>query len=266
MPSNPPCSGLLTLKSSVCSALLAVTLSSAQVSTANEPPLRFSVSESWSMPLIDIEGHQPTTGILFDIMNSLARQVGRTPEYHVLPRLRVKTAMEQGEVDVRCYTSPAWLSSLSGDYFWSLPILVQRDVLLASPETAGPYPDQFDNEVVGTVLGYTYPELQHLFNNHNLLREDARNEEQVLRKLVAGRYNYAVGNQLAMDWVNRDLPARRRLKVVSVISEQPAACMVRNDPALPAQKILRTLLRMKMSGEIQQIVDRYTASPADEAR
>ncbi|WP_459748094.1 substrate-binding periplasmic protein [Pseudomonas sp. 3A(2025)] len=231
---------------------------------ASEPPLRFSVTESWSMPLIRIEGHQPTTGILFDIMQSLARQVGRTAEFHVLPRLRIQTAMEQGDIDVRCYTSPAWLSSLSGDYFWSLPILIQRDLLLASPETVGPYPEQFDNEVVGTVLGYTYPELKHLFNNHNLLREDARNEEQVLRKLVAARYNYAVGSQLALDWVNRDLSTKRRLKVVSVISEQPAACMVRNDSALPAQKILRTLLRMKMSGEIQQIVDRYTAMPAND--
>ncbi|KQQ54475.1 amino acid ABC transporter substrate-binding protein [Pseudomonas sp. Leaf127] len=257
---NPLHTGVIALKSLLLSLLLA----GLPVRAANEPPLRFSVSESWSMPLIHIEGHQPTTGILFDIMHSLARQVGRTPEFHVLPRLRVQTALALGEIDIRCYTSPAWLSSLSGDYFWSLPILTQRDMLLASPETAGPYPEQFDNEVVGTVLGYTYPELQHLFDNHNLLREDARNEEQVLRKLVAGRYNYAVGSQLAMDWINRELPARRRLKIVSLISEQPAGCMIRNDPALPAQKILRTLLRMKMSGELQQIVDRYTALPGNE--
>ncbi|MCI8209973.1 amino acid ABC transporter substrate-binding protein [Pseudomonas sp. S25] len=227
---------------------------------AAEPPLRFSVAESWSMPLVQLEDYQPTAGILFDIMQSLASQVGREAEYHVLPRLRVQAALERGEVDIRCYAAQAWVPHLSGDYFWSLPILYQRDLLIASAETAaGPYPGQFDNETIGTVLGYNYPDLQYLFDNHQLVREDARNQEQTLRKLAAGRYNYAVSSQLVLDWLNRDLPASKQLKAISLISEQPAGCIVRNDPDLPTQKILRTLVRMRVSGEIQRIIDRYTA-------
>lgn len=231
-----------------------------QPSGAIEPPLRFSVAESWSMPLIQLDDYQPTSGILFDIMQSLSRQVGMRAEFHVLPRLRVQAALERGEVDIRCYAAQAWVPNLSGDYFWSLPILYQRDLLIASPQTAaGPYPEQFSNETVGTVLGYNYPDLQHLFDNHQLVREDARSQEQTLRKLAAGRYNYAVSSQLALDWVNRDLPAIQRLKVISLVSEQPAGCILRNDPSLPTQRILRTLVRMRVSGEIQQIIDRYTA-------
>jgi ABC-type amino acid transport substrate-binding protein len=240
----------------VLSALLMLT----QPSGAAERPLRFSVAESWSMPLIQLEDYQPTSGILFDIMQSLSRQVGRQPEYHVLPRLRVQAALERGEVDIRCYAAQAWVPHLSGDYFWSLPILYQRDLLIASAETAaGPYPSQFDNETIGTVLGYNYPDLQYLFDNHQLVREDARNQEQTLRKLVAGRYNYAVSSQLVLDWLNRDLPANQQLKAISLIGEQPAGCIIRNDPGLPTQRILRTLVRMRVSGEIQQIIDRYTA-------
>ncbi|GFM88995.1 amino acid ABC transporter substrate-binding protein [Pseudomonas cichorii] len=232
-------------------------------SVAAEAPLRFSVAESWSMPLIRIENHQPTSGILFDIMQSLARQVGRSAEYHVLPRLRVQPALDRGEVDIRCYTAQAWVPNLSGDYLWSLPILYQRDLLIASAETAaGPYPDQFDHETIGTVLGYNYPTMEHLFDNHKLVREDARSQEHALRKLIAGRYNYAIASQLIMDWINRDLPDHKRLKAVSLISEQPAGCIVRNDPDIPVQKILRTLVRMQVSGEIQQIIDRYTAPRA----
>lgn len=240
--------------------LLSALLVLSQPIVAAEPPLRFSVAESWSMPLIQLEDYQPTSGILFDIMQSLSRQVGREPEYHVLPRLRVQAALERGEVDIRCYAAQAWVPHLSGDYFWSLPILYQRDLLIASAETAaGPYPGQFDNETIGTVLGYNYPDLQYLFDNHQLIREDARNQEQTLRKLVAGRYNYAVSSQLVLDWLNRELPARQRLKAISLIGEQPAGCIIRNDPGLPTQKILRTLVRMRVSGEIQQIIDRYTA-------
>jgi len=243
-----------------CQIVMTVLLLFSQVSAAAEPPLRFSVADSWSMPLILLDEGEPTAGILFDIMQSLTRQLGLRAEYHVLPRLRVQAALERGEVDIRCYAAQAWVPNLSGDYFWSLPILYQRDLLIASAETAaGPYPSQFENETVGTVLGYNYPELQHLFNNHQLVREDARSQEQTLRKLVAGRYNYAVSSELALDWVNRDLPAVQRMKVISLVSEQPAGCIIRNDPGLPTQKILRTLVRMRVSGEIQQIIDRYTA-------
>lgn len=241
--------------------LLSLLLLASQASTADQPALRFSVSESWSMPLAEIDEHQLTAGILFDIMNQVARQVGRPAEFHVMPRLRIQSALENAEVDVRCYISEAWITPLKGDFRWSQPILIQRDLLLASPLTVGPYPDQFDNEVVGTVLGYNYPALQHLFDRHNLVREDARNQEHVLRKLAAGRYNYAVSNELEMIWINRELPAAHRFKVVSVINEQPVACVVRNDPALPVRQILDSLQKMAESGEIQQIVKRYTSLP-----
>lgn len=244
--------------------LLAALLLFARSATADEATLKFSVADSWSMPLIELQDYQPVNGILFDIMQSLARQVGRTAEYHVLPRLRVQAALERGDVDIRCYAAQAWVPNLSGDYLWSLPILYQRDLLIASAETAaGPYPRQFDNETIGTVLGYNYPELQTLFNSHQLVREDARSQEQALRKLAARRYHYAVSSQLVLDWFNRELPGNSQLTAISLISEQPAGCIVRNDPTLPTQQILRTLVRMRVSGEIQQIVDRYTAPRID---
>lgn len=240
----------------VLSALLLLS----QYSAADEPALRFSVAESWSMPLIQIENHQPTSGILFEIMQSLARQVGRTAEFHVLPRLRVQPALERGEVDIRCYTAQSWVPRLSEDYLWSLPILYQRDLLVASPAAASsPLPSTFDHETIGTVLGYNYLPMQHMFESNQWVREDARSQEHALRKLLAGRYNYAITSQLILDWINRDLPDNKRLKVVSIISEQPAGCIVRNDPDIPAQEILRTLVRMEASGEIQKIVERYTA-------
>jgi polar amino acid transport system substrate-binding protein len=242
--------------------LLCVLLLLSRTATAAGPTLRFSVAESWSMPLMLIENHQPVSGILYEIMQSLARQVGLEAEYHVLPRLRVQTALARGEVDIRCYAAQAWVPNISGDYLWSLPILIQRDLLIASAQTAaGAYPDQFDNETIGTVLGYNYPALTRLFDNHQLVREDARSEETSLRKLIAGRYNYAVGSERVLSWINRGLPGSRRLKPIAVISEQAAGCILRNDPALPVQRILRTLVRMRVSGEIDRIIERYSASP-----
>ena len=52
-----------------------------------------------------------------------------------------------------------------------------------------------------------------------------------------------------------------QLHGVAVLQEQHVGCYVRNDPNVPVQRILRTLLRMKMSGEIDEIIRLYTGKP-----
>ncbi len=100
-------------------------------SFAAPAPLRFSVSDSWAMPMVQLDNGKPTQGILFDLMSSLAIQVGRPAQFHVLARARISAAMEHGDIDVRCYVAQAWVDNLSGDYVWSVPLMVQRNVLVS---------------------------------------------------------------------------------------------------------------------------------------
>ena len=238
-------------------ALLGISLSV----NAAELPLRFVVADSWAMPMVQIDHGRPTQGILHDIMLSLATQVGVPAEFHVLPRARVQNAMEHGEVDVRCYAAQSWLPNQSGDYIWSLPLLFQRDLLISrDDQPLHVDPARLPRQSIGTVLGYTYPTLQPLFDADHLQRDDARNQEQVLEKLLAGRYRYAVSNQWTLDWFNQRLLPTQQLQGVAVLQEQHVGCYVRNDPQVPVQRILRTLLRMKMSGEIDDIIRLYTGS------
>lgn len=226
-----------------------------------EVPLRFVVPDSWAMPMIQLERGRPTQGILHDVMVSLATQVGVPAEFHVLPRARVQNAMEHGEVDVRCYAAQSWQPNQSGDYIWSIPLWTQPDVLISRPDPLIlVVPAQLPRQSIGTVHGYSYPTLQPLFDTDRLLREDARNQEQVLEKLQAGRYRYAVSNQWTLDWFNQRLLPDRQLQGVAVLQVQSVGCYVRNDPTVPVQRILRTLLRMKMSGEIDDIIRLYVGA------
>jgi polar amino acid transport system substrate-binding protein len=239
-------------------AMGAILLISLNVMAA--PPLRFAVADSWAMPLIQFERGRPTQGILYDMMLSLATQVGVPAQFNVLPRARVQSAMEHGEVDVRCYAAQSWLPNQSGDYIWSIPLLSQRDLLVSHPDQPHVDPARLPRQSIGTVLGYTYPTLQPLFDAEQLQREDARNQEQVLEKLLAGRYRYAVSNQWTLDWFNQRLLPGQQLQGVAVLQEQEIGCYVRNDPGVPVQRILRTLLRMKMSGEIDEMIRLYTGA------
>lgn len=227
---------------------------------AGEPVLRFSVAESWSMPLIRIENEQPVEGILFDLMQAIARNTGARPEYHVMARLRLQQAMEEGDIDVRCYVTTQWLNDHAGTFLWSVPVISQRDLLVGAPGSEGPSPpDQLPAQAIGTVLGFSYPSLEPLFATGHLEREDSRSQLLVLHKLHAGRYQHAVSNQLSLDWFNRPLPDAQRLRTVQVLDEQQLGCMVRSDSSVPAQGVLRALVRMKQSGEVERIIQRYTA-------
>lgn len=235
-------------------ALLLMSLSAA----AAEPPLRFVVPDSWAMPMVQLERGRPIQGILHDVMISLATQVGAPAEFHVLPRARVQNAMERGEVDIRCYAAQSWLPNQSGDYIWSILLWTQPDLLISKQAPPDPVvPADLPRQSIGTVHGYSYPSLQPLFDADQLQREDARNQEQVLEKLLAGRYQYAVSNQWTLEWFNQRLQPNQQLQGVAVLQVQKVGCYVRNDPKVPVQRILRTLLRMKMSGEIDDIIRLY---------
>ena len=239
-------------------SLLALLLLWPMHSLAEQPVLRFSVAESWSMPLVRIEGDQPVEGLVYDLIQALAREVGVRPQYHVMARLRLQEAMNNGDIDVRCYVSAQWFNDRPGDFVWSIPLIHQRDVLVGRVGDSTPMPpEQLPPQAIGTVLGYTYSTLQPLLDQGQLRREDSRSQLLVLQKLHAGRYRHAVSNQLSLQWFNQGLPAEQQLQGLAVLEEQDLGCMVRNDPAIPTQGVLRALVRLKQSGEVERIMQRY---------
>lgn len=237
--------------------LLALLLLYPAAALAEERPIRFSVTESWAMPMMRYDDNgQAAGGIIFDLQKRLAQKVGRRAEMLVLPRLRVQQMLVRGEIDVRCYVSPDWLTESHHQYIWSVPFMVQRDLLVGRPGEAA-RPGQRSGERVGTVLGFSYPQLEAMFASGQLRRDDARTQELALEKLEAGRYSFAVSNQLTLDWFNRHQPAGRRLQPISEVSADPVACMVRNEPDVPTMALLRAMVRMKQDGEFDAILERY---------
>lgn len=237
--------------------LLAFTLLFSSVfAVADERPLRFSVVDSWAMPLAQIEDGKLTGGILFELFSETARQVHRTPAFHILPRARVEQALLSHAVDVRCYVSPTWTEHEFLDYRWSEPLMIQRDLLVSRAGLKGDL-QSISGQAIGTVLGYHYPRLQPLLDEGRLTRDEARNQELVLKKLQIGRYHYAISSEIALNWFNRALPQSERLTSASTIEETPLSCMVLNSPDAPADEILAALAAMKTSGTIERILSHY---------
>jgi polar amino acid transport system substrate-binding protein len=233
-----------------------VLLALGQVVHAEERALRFSINDSWAMPMVRIEQGKAVAGILVDLQQRLAAKVGRKAELLVMPRLRVQQALDAGEIDVRCYVSPNWLNNDHDNYVWSLPFMSQRDVLVGT-YAQNLQPEQLHDEHLGTVLGFSYPRLEPLFASGQLQREDARTQDLVLRKLSAGRYQYAISNELSLHWFNRQQPPEHKLHTLSEVASDPIACIVRNAPDVPTMALLRAMVQMKQAGEFDALLARY---------
>ncbi|KAF1066340.1 MAG: hypothetical protein GAK45_01957 [Pseudomonas citronellolis] len=208
------------------------------------------------MPLVQIEGGQLTGGILFELFTATARQVGAQAVFHIISRARIEQAMLSESIDVRCYIAPNWLDHDVSRYRWSPMLMTQRDLLVSRQPTAVQLSD-LPRQSIGTVLGYHYPGLQALIRNGQLQRDDARNQELVLKKLIIGRYDYAVSSEAALDWYRRLHPEAPRLYPASLIEETPLGCLVLQSPEIPTQAILDALANLKASGEVERILAHY---------
>ncbi len=228
------------------------------LAATEERPVRFSVSDSWAMPVVDIEDDKAVDGILPDLYHRLATLVGRDAELVVLPRRRIAQALERGQVDAHCYTNPQWLESTLPGFTWSAPLMTQDNLLIARHGTP-PLPalGELQGERIATVLGFIYPVLTPYFERGQLLRTDIRTQEQVLQMVAAGRLDYGVSSALALGWYNRGLPAEQQLQAVSTISSTLVACVVSEAPQVPTQALLRAIVRVKRDGTFESILKRY---------
>lgn len=235
-----------------------IVLAVSAIATAEERPLRFSVTESWAMPMMRIENGQATGGILYDLQHRLAQKVGRRAELQVMPRMRVQQIMVRGEIDVRCYVNPAFLQESHYQYIWSVPFMSQRDVLVTRSQPSKDLrPEQLQGHAIGTVLGFTYPRLEPLFARGELRRDDARTQDLVLDKLRAHRYDFAVSNDKSLEWYNRHQSPEQRVYESAQLGNDLMSCIVRDEPDVPTMQLLRAMVRMKEDGEFDEILARY---------
>ncbi|GLX14042.1 hypothetical protein Pstr01_22810 [Pseudomonas straminea] len=223
---------------------------------ATDAPLRFSIIESGVMPMVMIRDGKAVDGILRDLAVQLASKVNREAELLVLPRLRVHRALQDQQIDVRCYVNPNWLNETYPGYAWSVSFMTQRDLLVSRSNQAVD-PTRLPGQTIGTVLGFNYPTLNALFERGRLHRDDARTQGLVLRKLAAGRYDYAISNELALLWFNRGRDEAEQLHEVHELTRDEVACLVRDAPDVPTQALLDAMRQMQENGEFTAILQRY---------
>ena len=238
---------------------VAAALSLCGVGSAGAESMVALVSETWAPPLMVRDGGK-FSGFMPDFFNIIADEAGLTPQYESYARLRLDEAILTTG-DVRCHITPSWVEPRArGQVTWSDPVYSIADMLIVSTEQeAAAYPGmEALTGVVATVRGYKYPQLDAAFASGRLKREDVNSEEQIIRKVAAGRNGMGVVNVMAAAYAAASNPGLRgKFRLADVVEETPIHCAVRKDSPR-AQAISAAIVRAKANGRIDALVRRYT--------
>jgi polar amino acid transport system substrate-binding protein len=221
--------------------------------------LRFALGQSWGPPFVERVGSRVDGGLLPELMTAIAAELGRKPEFLLLPPARVDIAMEDGSADLHCLLSPSWWPEIRDPARWSLPLMRLRDVLVSTPN--GPptlRAVERQRWVVSTVRGYTYPTLDAAFSQGRLRRDDALDQSAVLAKLARGRTPLGIVNEVVLaDWQQRH--PNSGLRVVQVVDEVQAHCLLGGRTQLPPAQIHQAIRRLVASGRLHKLLQAYGA-------
>ena len=221
---------------------------------ASAAELRLAVDTSTEMPWAQIEGDTLKRGIHQDLGKAIAARLARTAVFMVLPRQRLRLALERGEVDLACVLTPEWLP---GDFDWGIRFIDDADVVLSLASARAPRRMQdLAGMGLGTVNGFRYPELEAQLGTR-FVRDDAPNATNNLRKLEYGRIEHAVTNERFLNYQQKQGLLKAPLHPPLLISRQRTGCAVSRLGRVKAAEVSAAIEQLQRSGTVAKILAQY---------
>ncbi|HEX5755167.1 MAG TPA: transporter substrate-binding domain-containing protein [Arenimonas sp.] len=223
-------------------------------------PLRVAVSQANGEPFVlyDSDGRF-RGGIAKDIIDQFARALAIKPQYLDLPRARVVPELLRGGIDAACFLAPAWVER-PGRLQWSPSLFHIRQVIV-SPASASPVrrADDLFGKRVGTLLNYTYPELQPFFADGRIQRADAPSEASNLAKLQRGRIEALLAIDLTILHQQTHGQLQQSLRIDALWGDaNPVHCAFSQAFVTRLPGWRKPLEEMVANGQVQTWIDRYT--------
>ena len=105
------------------------------------------------------------------------------------------------------------------------------------------------------MIGYRYPEIKSALG-HGFIREDAPSMESKMRKLIAGRMEYAILEKMVMDYhLRKDKSTQLRVDLLYISFE--AQCAFSLSSKIPFADVTRVIKQINEDGSANEIFSRY---------
>ena len=146
-------------------------------------------------------------GLAVDIVRAAYAAAGVTVEFRTMPYARCMQAVKQG-VEIGCFDTLKDASTRDTYLFHEQPLFKATIGIYAPAAFSGRMtPKQLVGHSVGLTNGYTYGDAVE--KNDAIRKDMASNDLLTLRKLIAGRVEFALVYTRVADWLQQQSPELR---------------------------------------------------------
>lgn len=210
-------------------------------------------------PFVLIKDGVLAEGIIKDIGDELAHGMGLKPTYIQIPRKRLPTMIESGEVHMRIIFNPDWLTD-SHRFHWSDVMFEDKSILVVRRQDAATFDEmnQFLGKRIGAIFGQVYPSFQEFFIADMMTRDDSINLESNLRRLEKNRIDAVLTTEMAFKYTLRSFINSDAFQDSQTLSEphQHFIMYSKNTPWKPSV-FKNAFDKMRQSNRFHKIVDKY---------
>jgi polar amino acid transport system substrate-binding protein len=212
------------------------------------------VPTATEMPMARFERYRLVDGMHRDLGLALANAIGRKPRFMAIPRKRIVETLQSGQADVLCNFVPEWLN---GQFAWTQPFLPMHEVLITDRAAERPRAlADVSGQPIGTVLGYTYPELEGPLGK-GFVREDSPSTEANMRKLAAGRLRHIVTLKSFVDYRLKLGEPAMTLHPPLAVRSFMGRCAVSPKGQVPVAEVERAVSQIVRDGTVAAILARF---------
>ncbi len=147
----------------------------------------------FSAPYTQYDADKLTGGWVYETSVALSQFLDQKVVPVSVPRKRYEMMLESGEIDLYCFTNPAWAIN-SQNIIWSPKLFSVQNLVLTKHRDASGLRRTRDLRglYIGTILGYSYAPLNAMFDRGYATRVDNTSFKQNYEMLQAGRLDAVI--------------------------------------------------------------------------
>jgi len=212
-----------------------------------------------SAPYAIIEDDKLVGGIIKDLMDALTVELSIKVVYKSIPRMRTTDFLLAGDIDVMPISNPMWMKK-SHQFLWSIPLFEELNLFVVSKGDSFEIKEfsDLDGKKLGTIRGYSYPELTTKFNRNEIFRLDVENLEQNFKKLRVGRIDALIDSDILIRHYLSQYSGNNKFVLASkVASTHFVQSAFSPHISIDIEHINNAFRKMKSKGIIKRIMLKY---------
>lgn len=205
------------------------------------------------------EGETLVGGIVKDIGDFIANEIGLTPVFTFVPRKRQDAFLEQGLIHGLALKNPKWIKN-SEQYQWTLPLFTEEDVFLQRKDEAFPVRTIEDmyGKTFGGILGFHYLPLEAAIARGDIFREDVATFQQNAKKLQAGRIDALISSRIRIDYYLKQHNASEQFHIPAFkVSTHAVHDVFGRQLPVSFARLAAAYTKLVESGEMDRILSKY---------